>query len=1128
MFRRTLPIATLLFFSGMCALVYQVAWLRELRLIFGSSTPASSAVLAVFMGGLGYGSLVLGKRVEKSAQPLFLYAHFEIGIALTAAITPLLLHLVRAAYLAVGGTTVLGLAGGTIVRLLLSALVLLPPTLLMGGTLPAAARAATSADDLGRRSTALLYGLNTLGAVVGAACSTFILLEVFGTRLTLWLGCLVNILVALAARAMARSFAAEAQASTAAAAATEAAALTGDGNATPATLAAAITEATDAAPAIEVPPTDAVLATDAARATDAAPAADLPSTGAAAGPSLDEPVALGATSFVLAAAAAAGFVFLLMELVWYRMLSPLLGGSSYTFGLILAVALLGIGLGGLAYTLRDASARPTLLSFAGTCGLEALFMAIPYALGDRIAWLTLSLRSLGSIGLTGHVLGWTVVTAIVVLPAAIVAGYQFPLLIALLGHGKHRLGREVGLAYAANTAGAIVGSLSGGFFLIPLLGALGCWTLTVWVLVVMGAMAIALEFRPASRAAKARPLGAVFPALALGCAAFLLHSSLGPTSFWRHTPIGAGRADQMIIGANRNSMEAAWRDVNRSITWETDGREASVALHQASDTSFVVSGKSDGAAVIDAGTQVMSGLLGAMMHMEPVKRVLVIGLGTGSTAGWLGLIPGVERVDVIELEPAILHVAKVCTPVNGDVMNNPKVHIMLGDAREVLLTSREQYDVIFSEPSNPYRAGIASLFTREFYQAAKARLAPRGVFAQWFQAYEIDALSVLTVYASLASEFGSVESWRTQNADLLLLSREADEPLDVDILRKRITEKPYAEALLNVWRATTLEDVLARYVARPGLARAIAETEGPLRVNTDDVNTLEFSLARALGRPRIFSPEAMLLVAHQRGEGRPIFARNGEATVNWDAVKDGMIDMGLAVDESVRVPPTFEPSAAMKHRIDALTSWRGEQPKAVVSEWEAQDKAPTSPIEVMVLADAYALTGAVDKALPLVERLRTLIPGDADVIEAQIHHDAGRAKESWASLRRALVSFRTNPWPTFSLMQRKVRLATSLALVDPSLYPDVVAVLSEKFVVSRMDFERVGILFDLTMRAKSNDCVRVLESMGTLVPWHGSVLNRRAVCYERAQHPGLEHALEELRAFNADEPYEFGAKLGKP
>src|SRR5262245_45448493 len=198
---RTWLTATLLFGSGFCALVYQVGWLRDFRLIFGSSTAASAAVLAIFVGGLGAGGLLLGPRADRHPRPLFLYAQLEGIVALSAALTPFLLALVRAAYLATGGSAALGAVIATGGRVVLSALVLAVPTFAMGGTLPAAARAATRDADVGRQDVAALYALNTLGAVVGCLTATFWLLSAFGTRSTIWLAAGTNLLVAILAAA---------------------------------------------------------------------------------------------------------------------------------------------------------------------------------------------------------------------------------------------------------------------------------------------------------------------------------------------------------------------------------------------------------------------------------------------------------------------------------------------------------------------------------------------------------------------------------------------------------------------------------------------------------------------------------------------------------------------------------------------------------------------------------------------------------------------------------------------------------------------------------------------------------------------------------------------------------------
>src|SRR3954451_4777760 len=201
--RRTISLSLLLFGSGFSALLYQTVWLRQFRLIFGASTAASAAVLAIFMGGLGAGGILIGERVERSKNPLAVYGGLEIGVAISAGLTPLLFFAVRAAYLAMGGS--FGMPGFLVapIRLLLAALVLAIPTILMGGTLPAVARAAESDDDAERSSVAVLYGMNTLGAVAGTLVSTFFLLEHFGNRYTLLSAALLNAFVGLTALLMA-------------------------------------------------------------------------------------------------------------------------------------------------------------------------------------------------------------------------------------------------------------------------------------------------------------------------------------------------------------------------------------------------------------------------------------------------------------------------------------------------------------------------------------------------------------------------------------------------------------------------------------------------------------------------------------------------------------------------------------------------------------------------------------------------------------------------------------------------------------------------------------------------------------------------------------------------------------
>ena len=397
-----------------------------------------------------------------------------------------------------------------------------------------------------------------------------------------------------------------------------------------------------------------------------------------------------------------------MEMVWYRMLAPLFGGSTFAFGLILAIALLGIGFGGVAYAISGAKRSASVQLFALTCAVEALFIAVPYALGDRLAMAAMLLRPLGTLGFYGHVLAWSALCSIIILPAALVSGFQFPLLISLLGSGRTRIGSQTGNAYAWNTIGALIGSLAGGFGFMPLFSAPGVWRLVVLLLAVVAAAAAilgAFELRRLTRA--------IFPVSVAAAAAALLLTT-GPTAFWRHSQIGVGGLRQ--YHASQNDMRELMHRTRRHILWQADGLESSVALADADSLAFIVNGKSDGNAKTDAGTQIMSGLIGAALHPNP-QSSMIIGLGTGSTAGWLAAVPTMQRVDVVELERSILRVAEACAPVNHQALSNSKLNVIIGDGREILLTSKQQYDLIVSEPSNPYRAGVAGLFTREFYQS---------------------------------------------------------------------------------------------------------------------------------------------------------------------------------------------------------------------------------------------------------------------------------------------------------------------------------------------------------------------------------------------------------------------------
>jgi spermidine synthase len=905
----------------------------------------------------------------------------------------------------------------------------------MGGTLPAAARAIETAEDARRRGVALLYGVNTLGAVVGSFVATFLLLEVLGTRLTLWLACLLNLAIAVSARAIARSLPASAQ---------------------------------EAPRAIE---------------ERAAPA-----------------------GFVFAAAGLVGFAFFLMELVWYRMLGPLLGGSVFTFGLILTVALLGIGLGGYFYSVVGQDRPARLSGFAWTCLLEAATLAAPYALGDRIALLASLVRPLGNLGFWGHVLGWSAVTAIVVLPAALVAGYQFPMLVALLGRGRDEVGRQIGQTYAWNTLGAIAGSLAGGFGLLPLLTAPGTWQAVTALLLALGVVSIALAWRSERRLQRL-----VIP-VSLALLVVSLLGAPGPSAAWRHGGIGVGRAPEI---SSRNSARDFVQRERRALMWEADGVESSVSLSRRMGLAFVVNGKVDGHLTLDAPTQVMSGLLGALLHPAP-RTSMIVGLGTGSTAGWLGVVPGMDRVDVVELEPAILEVARVSAPVNHDVLHNPRVHVAIGDAREVLLTTPHRYDLIFSEPSNPYRAGIASLFTAEYYRAVDQRLNPGGIFVQWTQAYEVTSEAVRTVYATLSSVYPYVETWRTHRDLLLLASREPIRHRPEE-LRRRIASEPYRSALASAWRVSDLEGFLGYHVARPSFARAVAASHRrPL--NTDDLNVLEFGFARAVGRHGLFELSEALNLAVARREDRPELPA---VEVDWDRVQGTRLWLYGGAGDSAW-PAASE---ATRQRAWAITHHLRGDSAAALQSWRAQASEPRTPLELALVGEGLA-EAADERAVSYLEALRAFQPAEADALLGLLRLRQGRLEEAASRLSAAFERHRTDPWPRVELMLRALTTARKLAAGQPARAAKLFEALSEPFAARSIDEERLLARFEIAAAAGlAVPCAQAAHALGPWVPWRRDFLSQRYACFAAARDAETGVARAELTAFLLDEPVPLAAGI---
>ncbi|MBK8038492.1 MAG: fused MFS/spermidine synthase [Verrucomicrobiaceae bacterium] len=1045
-------LAAILLLSGFCSLVYQTVWLREFRLVFGGAAPAAAAVVAVFMAGLGFGGKFFGGWVEKVGRPFRFYARLEIGIALAAMASPVMLGLARTLYLKTGGTAGMGLGAATCLQLLMTALVLGLPCFLMGGTLPAAMKFAQRDDDPRRSITAFFYGINIAGAVSGALLSTFWLLPSVGNRSTLIIAVLANLVIALVAGLISMREEKEPR---------------------------------ETAPVVEIE---------------------------------EEIVSAKApTPFVLAAAFMSGFTFFVVELVWYRMSTPLLGGSVYGFGLVLCVVLAGMGLGGLLYSMILKKAEPSIAGFTLVSALQAFAVLLPWALGDRIAHLALVMNnSLRALGLVEMAAGWAVVMGLLAFLPSLLSGIQFPLLVSLLGRGNVGVGRQLGRAYLWNTFGSISGSLLGGFVLVPLMGLVNCWLVIGLLIAMMSAASLWIQSGGvrASQQSVWTLLGQSKLATAglAACLAFALLAQ-GPTAVWQHSPIGYGRVKDNVTTAL--GLETWQRETRRSIVSAYDGRETTVAVVGGTQYCFLTNGKSDGSAVSDAGTQVMLGIVGAILHPNP-RNACVVGLGTGTTSGWLADVPGMQRVDTLELEEEIRKVAQYFEPVTRNAMKHPRVNNITGDAREFLLTKGENYDLIVSEPSNPCRAGVANLYTREFYENASQRLTHDGIFCQWLQGYEVDPDTISTVIATLHSVFPKVEVWSTQSTDMLLVCAKEDKPWPLASIRQRIQMNPMKEALNRFWETDSAEGFLASCLANSDYCAALA-LNSELPVNSDDMNRLEFSFALSVAKDT----------------NCPYDLTKAATAVACQMPKvDGQIDSLRYDAERLHLPLRLWKSATssvlpgntpaqITDRLDVLKAYQK-------NDFATYLKAP--PPAVSVWADhwrtalAKSQTGAAD-AETAIAQIESVMPLEAQFLRAITADERRHAVEYVTHLQKGFEMLQKSPWCQIDLVARSLK---SLPIVTKARYgvteqalAKLFVTLGEKYPVDIALGVRHAARIEMAMHLPIEARLSAVKSLGLPYPWHPRALVLRANAFLQTNDPRADEAMADLNRFIAQ-----GGKIG--
>ena len=779
--------AALFFFSGAAGLIDQVVWLRYLSLVFGNTTLATATLLAVFLGGLGAGSWLFARHAEplaRAGKAFTVYALLEAAIGIFAILSPRFFAFIDIAYVgvyrAVGDEPLVF----ALVRVLLAALCLLPPTLLMGGTLPVllAALAAPAASrgparlapesDEGPASdngriTALLYGANTLGAVCGVALAGFLTIRLFGLEASLLLSAAINLSVALAAILFRPR------------------------------------SASGGPPVV------------AAASATAAPA----------------------NRYLLVAALFMGMTSIACELLWTRILVFYLGSSVYAFSLMLLLFLTGIALGSFAAVrVADRVARPVALLVR----LELLLALLAPVSIWLFATLNRRLVALSeaieprqfSVAVVAELLA----IAPILLPSTLLMGFSFPIAARAYARRGAALGADVGRLYGANTAGSIVGALGAGFVLVPLLGSqnsllavgIGNALLAVW---------LARQLSRCERVDGSEPgtsdRRVALVALLLVPALAIAGALLPPD----RVILAAG-----LFAADRpGDLLYFHEDANAAVAVrqkrDPDGEYVSLELNGVN-----VAGTSPDLYAV----QKLQGHLPLLLGPHDQARVVHIGFGSGGTAHAVSRHP-VAEILIVEISPAVLAASdRYFAAINHGVLADRRVRVEINDGRNFLLATARTFDAVLSDSIHPRYAGNGSLYSEEYFRLVAERLAPRGVVSMWLPMYTLTTSNFRMIVRAFKNVFPDTVIWyepSALNSFTVVTGRKEGGPWDAAELRRTFEDPDVLAALADIGMRSPA-DILACYVVAGAELDAFLGNSPP---HVDDLPAVEYESGTLLG-----------------------------------------------------------------------------------------------------------------------------------------------------------------------------------------------------------------------------------------------------------------------------------------
>jgi len=729
-----LTLLVLFFLSGAAGLMYEVLWTERFTLVIGHSVVAFSAVVAAFMGGLALGSWLAGRitprlhrgtprlhrgtprlhrgtsRLDRRVLFLKAYAYLEFGVCLYALIFPSLAKMFEGWYpfLAAHSPSWFHML---VFKFMGVGVLLIVPTTFLGATFPFIAHYAVSRSGRTGRSVGRLYFVNSLGAAAGALMCGFWLLRVLGWSSTLY--------VAIALSAVAAG--------------------------------------------------GALLLASRCRAGHSQ---ELPPESGSAPDGTGSPVPTEQrVRWLLLAYFATGASAMMLQIAWSRLLTLLLGSSTYSITLILGTYILGLSLGSLIAS-RFADRFRTTRQLDGVLGVIlgstwiSALLALPVF--GVLPYLFLKIRPLAGTSFTAYLGMEMVLCALVMLLPTVGLGAAMPVVVRRIVLSRGLVGRDVASVYAVNTLACIVGSSLTGLVLLSWLGLRHTLELGVGILAVIS-MACLMSATRSSRFRLAIPAVCVIVAG--------IYLVFCPP--WDPSVLNSGvfyRPKRFSEVKNFSDFRQALG--NSDFLFYEEGLSVTAGVLRLPNgvISLLINGKNDASTGnFDVFTQKFMAHLTVLLTRDTPKSSLVIGLGSGMTVGSLSLYP-FETIDCVELSPEVERASRFFADSNFRFWQDPRVRVIIDDARSYVLTTDRTYDLIISEPSNPWIAGIGSLYTVEHFSNVKRILQPGGVFLQWIQRYESSSEVFQIALRTFQSVFPHTELWYNGSGDSYLVG--SDQPFD--------------------------------------------------------------------------------------------------------------------------------------------------------------------------------------------------------------------------------------------------------------------------------------------------------------------------------------------------------------